>query len=83
MQVSLKELLQKEIEKQKTLITQEDRDFITSQYKLESTGLYILYAHTIAYDKPFLREKVNSLLKRGIGHYSSQSGHTIPSNLIH
>lgn len=83
MQVSLQELLQSEIKKQKSLITQEDRDFITSQYELEPSGLYILYAFKISYDKPYLRKKVNALLKKGIGHYSSLSGHTIPSNLIH
>jgi len=85
MQVSLKKALHEVNQKTKSLITQEDLDFIKSQYKLEKSGSYILYAHVIAvmrYDKPQIVERVNSLLKRGIGHYSNLSGHTIPSFLI-
>ncbi len=85
MQVSHKQALQEANQKTKSLITQEDLDFIKSQYKLEKSGSYILYAYAIVmmrYDKPQIAERVNSLLKRGIGHYSNLSGHTIPSSLI-
>ena len=78
-----KEILQKEIQSIKSVITNEDRDFIMSQYKLEHTGNYILYACTIGYDKPHLREKVNELLNKGVGHYTTLAGHIIPSYLIH
>lgn len=78
-----KEILQREIENIKSIITNEDRDFVMSQYKLEHTGNYILYAHVIGYDKPFLREKVNELLNKGIGIYTTLAGHIVPSYLIH
>ena len=83
MQVSLKDALQKANHERKSVISDQDPDFIKSQYRLEnSTGHYILYAHVIGYDKPQLRRKVNALLRKGIGHYTSNSGHTIPSYLI-
>lgn len=78
-----KEILQKEIQSIKSVITDNDRDFIMSQYKLEHTGNYILYAYTIGYDKPHLREKVNELLNKGVGSYTTLAGHIIPSYLIH
>ncbi len=85
MQLSFQEAFQKATQKTKSLITQEDLNFVKSQYKKEKSGSYILYAHYIAmmkYDKPEISKKVNSLLKRGIGHYTPLSGHTIPSSLI-
>lgn len=82
MEVSLKDILQKEIEITKRLIAEDDIRFVKENYKVEESGNYILYAYKIHQLSQLMKDKVSSLRKRKIGYYSSQSGHTIPSYLI-
>jgi len=83
MQVSHKEILQKEIEITKQSITDEDIQFIKENYVVsEESNNYTLYAYKIHQLSESMKKKVTSLQKRKIGHYTSSLGHTIPSYLI-
>ena len=83
MQVSLKEILQKEIEITKQSITEEDIQFIKENYGIsEESGNYLLYAYKIHQLPEDKKMKVSSLQKRRIGYYTPSLGHAIPSYLI-
>jgi hypothetical protein len=85
MQVNFQQELQKAIEKTKSKISTSDLQFIKENYKYESIHggfQYIIYAYRIHQLSEYERKTIQQLLKKGIGFYSSQSGHTIQSNLI-
>ena len=82
MQVSLKEILQKEIQITKQLITVEDIKFIKENYGILESGNYVLYAFKIHQLPESSKKKVSSLKKRRIGYYTPSNGHIIPSYLI-
>jgi hypothetical protein len=61
-------------------ISQEEKSFIKSNYKLTNGGFFVLYSYQI--QNLNAQKKIDGLLKKGIGIYSSRFGHSISSQLF-
>ena len=73
---------QQELQKAKTKFSEEEITFVKENYEKTNGGFYVMYAYRL-YEMPsYTKEIVDILLRKGMGIYTSQSGHIVPSALI-
>lgn len=73
---------QQELQKAKSKFSEEEITFVKEHYEKTESGNYILYAYRLRSMPSYITEIVDILLRKGMGIYTAQCGHIVPSALI-